>query len=359
MYNRTSAPNPADGIPILPRTKYWSYIRSTQLSPGSGDSAFSLDLEFYRFLGFAQISNNTRWDREPLDGGYKVSLSPTSAPTGYPSPADYFSGDVVITKNGNIAGHLTLGWINPYIRKFTLEIGTVPGVKKPSSTLDGRHTFHTAFNAAGYDITVEYGADNIPEPSNPDLPPGMFTRAQQHEAAITHRNPTTDFDKEWRIYLLIARLLQGTERGEMIDGKGEFNGVPREVAVVSTDWIVGTKWDGSNDTALNWGPTTGNKYAELHDAWFRTCVHEAGHFFDLTHPFEWVEGVMTDTTSYVAAGNEGVTEQKWPENMGDAGFEFAVGDVFLMGHLSDLHVRPGYVKWGASYSEPPTPLDLS
>ena len=349
LYKRTSAPNPASGIPIFPRTAYYTYIRGTKFQPGSNGAAFSLGLDFRLFKGIREIGNYTIWDNQALDGGYTVALSPASAPTGYPSSKDYFEGDVV-RPDGTVAGRLTMGWVKQYLRKITLEVGTVPGVKQPKSDSTGRHTFQSIFNAAGYEINVEYGSTTIKEPSNPGLPAGSWSREQQHDAVHQYRKPT-DFDKEWRVYLLVVRLLNNTERGEVIDGGREFkDGVPREGAAVASHWIVGTRVNGQPDESVDWGSTKGKKFEELHDAWFRTCVHEVGHFWDLAHPPEFVEGVMTETPVYVEAGMNGWTEKKFPENIGEKAFVFTEQDRFYMAHLSDVHVRPGYATWGQNVS---------
>ncbi|KAF2185727.1 hypothetical protein K469DRAFT_505891, partial [Zopfia rhizophila CBS 207.26] len=346
LYTRTTQPNPTDGIPILPRKSYWTFVRTTKLTPGS-NGGFSLGLEYFCFENFTDSNNYTKWGPEPVDGGYSVDLSSASAPTGYPDPTNYFEGDVKFAGNSSVAGRLTMGWVNDYFHKFTLEIGSVRGLARPDMDSSRKYTWKSVFNDAGYDIIVEQGKNDIPEPSNPDLPTGMWTNEQEHSTMLQYRKPV-DFDKEWRYFLLIVRLLQGVERGAMIDGGYDYNNLPREGTAVANDWIVGTKWDGSNETRVDWGPKKGEKFVNLHDAWFRACLHEVGHFFNLDHPTNFEQGIMTDSVSYAFAGNDGTTPEQFPDHIKEDSFKFTDYQKFLMAHLSDVHTRPGLTMFGAA-----------
>ncbi|KAF2470195.1 uncharacterized protein BDR25DRAFT_343395 [Lindgomyces ingoldianus] len=359
-YNSTAQPNPADGIPILPRSNYYAFIRATKLTSGN-NRAFTMGLEAFRFKGFHEINNYTVWDDSsaPLDGGYITDLSPTTAPTGYPDSRNYFEGDMKIIGSGSVAGRFTMGWVNEYVRKITLEIGSVSGMEVPNKDISGQRTWKNIFSEVGWDIKIVLGKTDIPEPTNTNLPAGMWKSEQQHAAMLQYRKET-DFDKEWKYYLLLVKRLEGVERGAMFDPGYEYNSIPREGTAVANEWIVGTIWDGTNDTGRNWGTATGKKFVTVHDAWFRTCVHEVGHFFNLQHPPEFVQGVMTDTQTYVDAGRDGLTAQKFPENVGSESLKFTDSDKFLMMHRPDLFLRPGFVKFGAAAqnSEPPEAAPL-
>jgi hypothetical protein len=344
LYNGTTEANPADGIPILPRKNYEFFVRTTGYTQGA-NRAFSLNMEFYRFLRFVErrTLNDTVWEDEARDGGYIVDLSPATAPSGYPDAQNYFEGQVKIASSGAVVGKFTMGWVNSFIRKITVEIGTVKGLKIPESDDSGTRTWKTIFSEVGWDITVNVGNTSIPEPN----PNGFFDNNQQHRAMLDSRTPT-DFDKEWKYYLLVVRHMVGVERGAMIDPTSEHNGLPREGTVLTTDWVWGTLWDGTPDTRYPWPESIkGKKFVELNDPWYRTAVHEVGHFFNLQHPTEFENDIMTDTQSYVEAGANGVTPLPFPDNVTPEVFHFIPYQVFLMQHRPDIHIRPAYVDFGS------------
>jgi hypothetical protein len=361
LYNGTVQPNPAEGSPILPRANYWAYVRSTSLNAGS-NGGFSLGLEYWQFKGFARrlTTNETLWADDALDGGYTVDLAPKTAPSGFPDPQNYFEGDAK-TSSGTIVGHFTMGWVSTYLRRITLEIGTVPGVTIPSSSTSGTRTWKSVFDDVGYDITILAGKTDIPEPSNP-TGPGFFNNEQEHAAVLQSRSPT-DFDKEWKYYLLGVRRIADVARGAMIDAGGEYNSIPREGTCIASDWLVGTYPNGTIDNTHAWPASVrGKQFHELHDPWFRTALHEVGHMFNLGHPtdFDWVDNLMQDTESYVDAGEQGKTTSRFPENVGEQSFRFGEGDRFLMMHRPDTFVRPGWVNFGsaAQWGVPPAVENL-
>ena len=98
-------PDPADGIPVFPRAGYRYYLRATGVSdsPGTQES-FTLTFELFRFNAAV-----TAWTNE---GVSTVQLSWTTAPPGYPSGADYLTGDVR-NSAGSVTGTLSLGGCRP------------------------------------------------------------------------------------------------------------------------------------------------------------------------------------------------------------------------------------------------------
>ncbi|KAF2278847.1 uncharacterized protein EI97DRAFT_221361 [Westerdykella ornata] len=276
LYNGTVQPNPADGSPILPRNNYWGFVRATKLTAGS-NRGFSLNLEFWTFGGFRQTVRywDTIWAGQPVDGGYIVELSPASAPSGYPDTQNYFEGNVKIASSGAVVGKFTMGWVSTYLRRIKLEIGTVSGAKVPQADTSGTRTWKSVFAEAGYDISVTVGKTDIPEPSN-TVGAGWFNEEQEHDAVLTYRGPT-DYDKEWKYYLLIVRHMVESSRGAMIDPTRKYNGIPREGTAIASEWRVGTNPDGTPDTIDNvpWpASVVGKKFEDLQDPWFRTAVHE-------------------------------------------------------------------------------------
>jgi hypothetical protein len=305
-------------------------------------------MEYWQFLRFVTkfAYTDTVWADQPLDGGYTVDLAPATAPSGYPDAQNYFEGNVKISSTGVVVGRFTMGWVSTYLRRITLEIGTVSGLEVPLTDESGTRPWKTIFDEAGYDITVNVGKRDIPEPNNP-TGPGYWNNSQEHEAVLRYRFPT-NLDREWKYYLLVVRRIQEIARGAMIDEGRAYNGVPREGTCIASEWLVGTLADGTPDTEVPWPKAVvGKKFVELHDAWYRTAVHEVGHFFNLAHPQNFENDVMTDTVTVVQAGAEGITPEPFPENIKPETFRFTPSDVFLMQHRPDTHVRPGYVDFGA------------
>ncbi|KAF2733935.1 hypothetical protein EJ04DRAFT_604027 [Polyplosphaeria fusca] len=354
LYNGTVEPNPADGSPLLPRANYWSYIRFVKYTPSS-NGAFSLGMDFYLYNGVPNPRNNyTDWSDDPLDGGYTVDLQPATPPTTFPSSTTYFSGTVKRSSTGASLGTFTMGWVSPFYRRFHLERAAVTGMQRPSTDTTGTRTWASIFASAGIDMTVEDGKADIPNTSD-----GMWSMEQAHAAMLQYRR-ATDFDTEWRIWLLNVPRSSDVARGAMIDGGREFNGVPREGCVVANEWIVGTLADGSPDPGgfdiehrpWKWPETvTGRKFVELQDAWFRTNLHEVGHFFNLPHPGDFAGGMMDDTPTYAMVGETGVTAKRFPENIDADSFKWNAYDMYVMAHRPDTHVRPGWHNFGGATND--------
>jgi hypothetical protein len=346
LYNGTVVPNPADGSPVLPRDNYWAFLRATGFTAGQ-NRAFSLNVEYWAFEGITRLAaaNVTDWADAATDGGYTIDLAPTTAPTGYPDPENYFEGDVKIASSGVVVGHFTLGWVSSHLRRITLEIGTAPGLEVPETDTSGTRPWKNVFDEAGYDIKVVIGKTDIPEPENP-MGPGFFSNEQQHQAVLASRSPT-DFDKEWKYYLLVVRRMAEQARGEMIDPNGRYNSIPREGTCIASEWIVGTYPNGTVDNTNPWPDSVrGKKFVELHNPWYRTALHEVGHFFNLVHPDEFSNDIMTDTPSFVDAGADGTTPKPFPDNITPEVMQFTDASKFLMQHRPDTHIRPGWVNFG-------------
>src|SRR4051812_6202089 len=94
-------PNPADGIPILSRSRYRYYLRVTQiLERFTLGISFQLDFEMWRFTA------PNSWTNE---GAFTAQMVWIGAPSGYPSASDYLEGDVK-KPGGAVVGRLKMGW---------------------------------------------------------------------------------------------------------------------------------------------------------------------------------------------------------------------------------------------------------
>ena len=151
-----SEPDPADGIPVFPRQDYRYYLRATQVSdaPESRES-FALGLELFRFNGAVAAWSN--------DGELTAQLSWTTTPSGYPSGADYLTGDM---KNaaGAVAGTLTLGWVSPLLRRASIEIDSVQGGVIPLQSQGGLD-WQGVFAPIGWDVAVVQSDTDVAEPT--------------------------------------------------------------------------------------------------------------------------------------------------------------------------------------------------
>ncbi|KAF2000984.1 hypothetical protein P154DRAFT_191962 [Amniculicola lignicola CBS 123094] len=360
LYNGTTEANPLDGSPILPRANYYAFMRAKKYTAGS-NGAFTLDIDAYRYRGLGEVNMYPRWEHdnavgpsEPIPSwgdGWTVNLAPATAPSGFPADTVYFSGEVKWAANGTTLGTMTMGWVSKWVRRAKLEIGTVSGVPVPLNDNSKTRPWVTIFNEARYDYEVTTGKTDIPEPSNPDLPlPGTWKNEQQHAAVLQYRSPT-NFDKEWKHYLLVVRRIQGVDRGAMIDDAQAYNGLPREGTSLSTDWVFGKHWDGTDDTVTNWGEATGKKFVDEHDAWYRTAVHEVGHFFNLPHPPTFSNDVMTDSNTFADAGRDGITPEPFPRNLKIEAFKLLPEHIYTMQHRPDTTVRPAFIEFGGANND--------
>ena len=148
-------PNPAAGIPILPRDRYRYYVRVTSLPEARFiGPTFTLAFELYRFTA------PNAW---VLEGARTAKMTRLPAPSGFPSASDYAEGDVKDAA-GTVVARLKMGWVSKYFRKATVEIDTVTGSEQPTTSGAG-HNWTTVGDSIGWQLNVVLSDTNVAEPS--------------------------------------------------------------------------------------------------------------------------------------------------------------------------------------------------
>lgn len=321
-------PKPADGIPVLPRDRYRYYLRVTELPEffhlGQG---FDLKFEMWRFTA------PNGW---VLESTLTAAMIRTPAPSGFPSPPDYAEGDVK-DANGKVVGRLTMGWLSTYFRRCTVEIDTVAGSERPTTSGAG-HDWQSVLDAVGWQVKVELGDTDVAEPSG-----DSWSNAEMH-AAMLARRAAANLDTEWRYHILAVKNIDSTPRGIMYDAGGtDSNNVPREGVGIASHWVIDR----------NWGTVGGQRFGAAPAPYFRTAVHEIGHAMGMYHNANDLGFMCTSDT----IAGQGTATLPFPANIQ---WSYHPDNAKQLRHYPDPFVRPGGVEFGgASTSTPPiTPTDL-
>ncbi len=325
-------PDPADGIPVLPRADYRYYVRATKVSDSPGvRESFTLTFELFRFN--AAI---TAWTNE---GVSTVQLSWTTAPPGYPSGADYLTGDVE-NAAGSVTGTLSLGWVSPFLRRSTLEVDRVPGGVAPRTNGSDGYGWRQVFEPVGWDLTVVESDDTVAEPSGE-----AWGDAEMHAAMLEYRDRRDALlDAEWRYHLLCVRRIDETERGIMYDSAAvDLNSTAREGVGIACDWVY-------EQDEPTWGALRGTRFGDDPPTYFRTAVHELGHAMGLYHNTS-DNGFMNTTDVIARRAHAG---RPFPQNVRWA---FHPDDEKRLRHMPDVWVRPGGIQFGEDYAVAPIAAD--
>ncbi|MHA2250464.1 MAG: hypothetical protein ACXAD7_08880 [Candidatus Kariarchaeaceae archaeon] len=322
--------NPGLGIPIFPIDDYRYYLRVINVSgPSLIDCNLKITFERYEFS--FTTDNWTYIDTLTVD------MKWTNAPSEYPSSSDYLEGDV-LDSSDNIIGHLSMGWVSPYLRRAIVEIDRVADSEAPANNGIGVD-WQSVYDNIGWDVDVIESDVDLQEPSGES-----WSDAELHDEMIDRRDGA-NLDAEWRYHLLCVRRLDSTSRGIMYDAYGgDSNNIPREGAAISSHWTI--------PNADPWGDVKGMRFGTAVGPYFRTAVHEVGHAFGLYH--NTIDNGFMNTTG-VIAGNA-VAPVEFPDNVQ---WSFNSEDEKRLRHLPDIWVRPAGIPFGQSYTTTPiSPNDL-
>jgi hypothetical protein len=193
------------------------------------------------------------------------------------------------------------------------------------------------FAEVGWDMTIEHGSANVPEPSG-----AAWSEAELHAALLAQRT-SSDLDKEWRYHLLCVREMDDSGLlGVMYDAFGsDSNNVPREGAAVASHFGF--------DDEPHWGKVK-NKRLGTTTPYFRTAVHELGHAMGLFH--NAIDNGFLNRTVVIA--QSAVTPVQFPDNVI---WSYATDDQKRLRHMPDQYVRPGGTPFGTSYGTVPISPD--
>ena len=217
-----AGPNPADGIPILPRRATATTCASRAPENFYFGNGFTLGFELWRFTA------PNSW---ALEGALTAQMTRMAAPAGYPSASDYAGRRRQERRRhgGRPPDDGLAVDVLPQVHGRDRHRGRL---ERPLDSGAG-HTWKTVMDEVGWDVTVQLSDTNVAEPSGES-----WSDAEMH-AAMLARRAAANLDTEWRYHVLAVKNIDSTPRGIMYDAGGtDSNNVPREGVGISSHWMI-------------------------------------------------------------------------------------------------------------------------
>ena len=348
-----SPPNPANGIPIQPKSRYRYYVRVTRIDEFfSIGKTFTLGLEMYRYSGTSK-TNFTFTKEEDLT----ARLTWMRAPAGYPFSGDYAEGEATMDRDSDApVGRIKIGRVSDMYRKISVEIDAATGSEQPldngeAAGAPGREDWATVMQRIGFECRVVPSETNLPEPAGNST--GVWQYSEMNNAMAAHRE-RVDLDRDWRFYVLATQGNVEGAYGVMWDvGATDAQGLPREGLQVSSHAHTGSD--------PRWGSEANRRYGTAPRCYLRTTFHELGHAFGLQHNDDGTDGGPF-TLDFSFMNQTGIAVGRCtPESPFTDRIKWNHADrnLFQLRHWPDIYVRPGGAEFSfANNTNPPiTPAD--
>ncbi len=318
---------PRQTVPIFPRRDYSYYFTVSGIA--FKEDAIELRLASFRF----QSADETWGKASHLTARL---TEPDPVPKRWRGrPNSYLTGPV-INDRGNRVGKLELGWITDRLRRATVEVDVVEGLKDPHLDNGEGETLKTVFEKVDWDVHVR-------EPEVIPNDRGEVWKDSVLHAKLLEWRSSSDLDSQWLYHVLVVpRFKQSLVYGwgrEYDKGAIDVNLVPREGVVVAAR----SKFP---DDPVAYGSAADQFMEDVKPAFFHAVVHELGHAMGLSHRFlgaSFMQGLV-----YVAEDPDAL----FPD---DLQWYFHPEDVYRLRHYPDIQLRPGGVPFEHGFSSLPVP----
>ncbi len=268
---------------------------------------------------------------------------------------------------GTIFGPYSFSRESKYFREIELEIdkeddaqefepfGTHTHPTRPDDLQKVDMTFAIAYAKAGIGVSYSSGTNTISTVGSGGV--GGWTTQELHDAMETN---WSDFENkaQWKTWLFLAEnCVNSSTAGIMFDGNiNEPGGVDRQGTALftSTEWLFAESGAYSQANP----PEAESVKREL----FFTAVHEAGHTFNLFHPWQktlYTPWTPPDWADSMTNNDDALTWMNYPENptpgysaewfYENFYYRFTDSENLFLRHAPEQYVQQGNEDWGVNH----------